>query len=69
MNVFVEPYLPIILQAQLSSTKTWSIALVDYSPFTERVAGVNSMLQKSEIVILHDSQEHRYFDIPSDFKL
>jgi len=53
----------------LSSTKTWSIALVDYSPFTERVAGVNSMLQKSEIVILHDSQEHRYFDIPSDFKL
>lgn len=69
MNVCVEPYLPIILQAQLSSTKTWSIALVDYSPFTERVAGVNSMLQKSEIVILHDSQEHRYFDIPSDFKL
>ena len=55
--------------AQLNPSKTWSIALVDYSPFTERVAGVNSMLQKSEIVILHDSQEHRYFDIPSDFKL
>ena len=69
MNVCVEPYLRIILQAQLSATKTWSIALVDYSPFTERVAGVNSMLQKSEIVILHDSQEHRYFDIPSDFQL
>ena len=55
--------------AQLNPSKTWSIALVDYWPFTERVAGVNSMLETSEIVILHDSQEQRYHDIPSDFQL
>ena len=43
------------------------MALVDYDPFRDRVAGVNSMIEKAEVVILHDSQESRYNDVPSDF--
>ena len=58
-----------ILQAHLSSRKKWSIAFVDFQPYQMRIAAVNSLLKKSEIVILHDSEDHRYNDIPQDFKL
>ena len=51
----------------LKEHKTWSVALVDYDPFRDRVAGVEAMLRRSEVVILHDSQESRYHDVPSDF--
>ena len=43
------------------------MALVDYDPFRDRAAGVEAMLARSEVVILHDSQESRYHDVPSDF--
>ena len=43
------------------------MALVDYDPFRDRVAGVEAMISRSEVVILHDSQESRYHDVPSDF--
>ena len=36
------------------------MALVDYNPSRDRVTGVNSMIEKSEVVILHDSQEPKY---------
>ena len=51
----------------LKEHKTWSVALVDYDPFRDRVAGVKAMLKRSEVVILHDSEESRYHDVPTDF--
>ena len=51
----------------LKEDKTWSVALVDYDPFRDRVAGVEAMLRRSEVVILHDSEESRYHNVPRDF--
>ena len=56
-----------MIQDILRADKTWSVALVDYDPFRDRVAGVEAMISRSEVVILHDSQESRYHDVPPDF--
>merc|ERR1712012_1489379 len=50
------------------SIEDLDITLVDFSPAYLRVNGVNSMLKKSKIVILHDSEEQRYPNLPKDFK-
>ena len=43
------------------------MALVDYNPYQNRVEGVNAMLKKSRVVVLHDSEEEQYIDKPIDF--
>jgi len=44
-----------------------AITFIDFSPSSLRITGVNSMLKMSKIVILHDSEEQRYKNIPKDF--
>ena len=43
------------------------MALVDYNPYQNRVEGVNAMLKRSKVVVLHDSEENGYINKPIDF--
>ena len=43
------------------------MSFVDYSPAVNRVEGVNGVIKKSKLVILHDSEEMRYIARPKDF--
>ena len=43
------------------------MSFVDYSPAGNRVEGVNGVIKKSKLVILHDSEEMRYISRPKDF--
>ena len=42
------------------------MSFVDYTPAPDRVEGVNGVLKKSKLVILHDSEEVRYKNRPKD---
>ena len=50
----------------MNPNKIWDLSFVDYAPAPLRVEGVNGMIQKSRLVILHDSEEMRYLDRPKD---